>query len=333
MNKVCLDCFKIIETSIRVNAEYIELNNRIMSLPNTDLVCFKQFSKLSSDALDILSQNPTEDFDVQKKIAGGSFGTVYQVVEKATGKKLAVKIVKYQNIIQRKLILNEYILTKLSNHPNIIKYYLIYERNDEVWIIQELMKTSLASILSKIHPLPEGVIVYILKEVLKGIDFIHKHYRIHRDIKSDNILLDLEGNVKVCDMGFAAQLTSEQLTRSTLAGTPCWLAPELASMQPYDCKADIWSFGVLAIELVEAEPPMIRANIQNVIRSILNGEIGLSDPESVTPQLANLIQMCLVPEPKFRKSASELLEEEIFNKTISKTEYIAYMIARYSTML
>lgn len=98
--------------------------------------------------------------------------------------------------------------------------------------------------------IPESVIAYILKEILTGLDSLHSRRQLHRDLKSDNILLSLNGDVKIADFGFAIQLTKEILNRKSLVGTPAWMAPELIQRQPYDEKVDIWSLGMVAIELV-----------------------------------------------------------------------------------
>lgn len=131
-----------------------------MSLPDQRTVSFIQFEKLASDACVILEKNPLDDFFIQKKISGGTFGQVYKVVEKGTNLSFAAKIMKWQNNNEKSLIINEYSLTKLSQHFNIIEYYFFYEYNNEIWIIQELMDLSLTSILSRVIPLPENIIVY-----------------------------------------------------------------------------------------------------------------------------------------------------------------------------
>ena len=195
------------------------------------------------------------------------------------------------------------------------------------------MDLSLTSILSRVIPLPENIIVYILKQVITGICFIHAQYRIHRDIKSDNVLLDFKGKIKICDLGFAAQLTSEQQSRSTLAGTPCWVAPDIFSLKPYGREVDIWSFGILAIELVDSEPPMIRANIERIIENTLNSRVGLKNPNQVSPRLLQLINKCLTPDPAERISASEILMDPIFNHTVSQEQFTSFLMERYKLMV
>lgn len=80
-------------------------------------------------------------------------------------------------------------------------------------------------------------------------------HRIHRDIKSDNILLDLKGNIKLADFGYTVQLTQKRPLRDTTIGTPYWEAPEVITGDPYDKKVDVWSLGIMALEMAEGEPP------------------------------------------------------------------------------
>lgn len=90
---------------------------------------------------------------------------------------------------------------------------------------------------------------------MKALLYIHSLHRIHRDIKSDNILLNDEGEVKIADFGYAAQLTQQQQKRNTVVGTPYWMAPELIRGHDYGIKVDIWSLGIMVMEMAEGEPP------------------------------------------------------------------------------
>ncbi|XP_059334373.1 serine/threonine-protein kinase PAK 3-like [Ammospiza nelsoni] len=105
--------------------------------------------------------------------------------------------------------------------------------------------------------LSEDEMAAISRECLQGLDFLHSNDVIHRDVKSDNILLRTDGSVKLADFGLATQLTPEQSRRCSVTGTPWWMAPEVVTGQPYGPKVDIWSFGIVGIEMIEQEPPYL----------------------------------------------------------------------------
>ncbi|XP_037980021.1 serine/threonine-protein kinase PAK 3-like [Motacilla alba alba] len=115
---------------------------------------------------------------------------------------------------------------------------------------------SLAKVVSK-KRMAVGHIATVCRECLQGLAFLHANQVIHRDIKSDNILLGRDGSVKLADFGLCALLSPGQSKRRSVVGTTCWMAPELVRGEPYGPKVDTWSLGIVGIEMAKGEAPYV----------------------------------------------------------------------------
>nr|VZI28308.1 unnamed protein product [Spirometra erinaceieuropaei] len=139
-------------------------------------------------------------------------------------------------------------------HPNIVEMYASYLVGDELWVLMEYMECGALTDIISHSKLNEEQIATICLPVLTALAYLHDHGVIHRDVKSDSVLLSARGIVKLSDFGFCAKVSAEGPRRRSLVGTPYWMAPEVIARTPYFTAADVWSFGVLIIEMVEGEP-------------------------------------------------------------------------------
>ncbi|KAH9010842.1 Pkinase-domain-containing protein [Lactarius pseudohatsudake] len=252
-----------------------------------------------------------------KKIGQGASGHVYVAKTLATGKKVAIKEMDLATQPRKELIVNEIMVMKESRHPNIVNFlnsYLV--RGNELWVVMEFMEGGALTDIIENNTLEEDQIACISNETCKGLGHLHSQHIIHRDIKSDNVLLDASGRVKITDFGFCAKLTDQKSKRATMVGTPYWMAPEVVKQKEYGAKVDIWSLGIMAIEMIEQEPPYLDEEPLKALYLIAtNGTPTLKKPEALSRELKAFLSVCLCVDVKSRATAGELLEHEFLKKT------------------
>ncbi|KAK3156930.1 hypothetical protein QOZ80_2AG0113930 [Eleusine coracana subsp. coracana] len=210
----------------------------------------------------------------------------------------------------------------LIDHPNVIRAYCSFVVEHSLWVIMPFMREGSCLHLMKIaYPdgFEEPVIGSILKETLKALEYLHNQGQIHRDVKAGNILIDSAGAVKLGDFGVSACMFDRgdrQRSRNTFVGTPCWMAPEV--LQPgtgYNFKADIWSFGITALELAHGHAPFSKYPPMKVLLMTLqNAPPGLDYDRDrrFSKSFKEMVAMCLVKDQTKRPTAEKLLKHSFF---------------------
>lgn len=193
--------------------------------------------------------------------------------------------------------------------------------------------------LMKAGSFKEEYIAILLRELLRGLEYLHGEGKLHRDIKAANILLTANGDVKLADFGVSGQLTATMTKKNTFVGTPYWMSPEVIKQSGYDHKADIWSLGITAIELAEGEPPYASLHPMKVLFLI---------PKNPPPELSeryskpfrDFVNLCLQRDPRLvspanaasadmkRPSAKDLLKHK-FIRTARKASYLTELVERH----
>jgi hypothetical protein len=262
--------------------------------------------------------------DNSEKLGSGASGTVKLATNKVTGDVVAIKIMDLSRQQKRDLLISEIHVMQQFRHPNIVNYvesFLLPNRK-ELWVVMEYLDGGPLTDVVTETVMDSTMIAAVSAEVLKALAFLHDHNIIHRDIKSDNILLGKSGQVKVTDFGFCAQLTSRLSTRQTMVGTPYWMAPEVTDKtQTYNNKVDIWSLGIMIIEMLEGAPPYMNdAPLKAIYKIQTQGKPSLpANNKNLTPALRAFLDRCLEVQPFKRANAKELLEYPFLRHTANLT--------------
>lgn len=263
------------------------------------------------DVNDIVShEDPTTIYLNLRKVGQGTSGSVFVAIDSRTGQEVAIKQMILSQQPNPQVVVNEIVLMQDCNHPAIVNYIDSYLVDGCLWVVMEFMDGSdLTSVIEACAPFKESEIATICREVLAGLDHLHQKEIIHRDIKSDNVMMSMNGAVKITDFGFGAQLTNDQDKRKTMVGTPYWMAPEVIKGEYYDTKVDIWSTGIMALEMIDGEPPyMDQPPLRALFLIVSRGRPDFKNPSKMSANFQDFVNQCTITAPAERPSAAELLK-------------------------
>ncbi|KAM3589871.1 hypothetical protein VKS41_000725 [Umbelopsis sp. WA50703] len=277
------------------------------------------------------STDPHGIYTNMTHIAEGESGNMYAAKHSLTNRTVAVKIIPRSAEAKMKKIRNELTTMKMSRHPNVVEYITSYLTDTELWVVMECMDVSLADIISVdpegVPHLSEAQIARITRDILRALCRIHRLNRIHRDIRSDNILFNSRGEVKLADFGHCAQLSVQQPKRSSVVGTPYWMAPEVVKGLDYDAKADIWSLGVLLIEMMDGNPPYVEyPPLRALFLIASNGLPPLKDESRWSEDFIDFYKQCTNPNPSERPVADVLLKHPFVTSGVGTTKDMVALI-------
>ncbi|ELK12843.1 Serine/threonine-protein kinase PAK 4 [Pteropus alecto] len=259
--------------------------------------------------------DPRSYLDNFIKIGEGSTGVVCIATVRSSGRLVAVKKMDLRKQQRRELLFNEVVIMRDYQHENVVEMYNSYLVGDELWVVMEFLEGGALTDIVTHTRMNEEQIATVCLAVLQALSVLHAQGVIHRDIKSDSILLTHDGRVKLSDFGFCAQVSKEVPRRKSLVGTPYWMAPELISRLPYGPEVDIWSLGVMVIEMVDGEPPYFNEPPLKAMKMIRdNLPPRLKNLHKVSPSLKGFLDRLLVRDPAQRATAAELLKHPFLAK-------------------
>lgn len=254
------------------------------------------------------------------QIGSGGTSTVFRAKMSPDSKIVAVKAIDLE-ANEREIIQNEVDVQSALHNKNIVQIYRVVENQGWLYICMEYINGGALTDIVTICSMSEQQIAFIVREVLSALAVIHDSQKIHRDIKSDNILVSLEGEVKLADFGYTAQLSNKNEKRKTVCGTPYWMAPELIQGYEYGCEVDIWSLGIMCIEMAEGVPPYLDEQPMRALYLIVvNGVKGLSERDKWSAEFNDLVDKCLQVDPAKRPTAHQLLNHPFLKKACEQSE-------------
>ncbi|XP_059299730.1 uncharacterized protein LOC132052278 isoform X1 [Lycium ferocissimum] len=275
----------------------------------------------------------SEQYTLYEEIGQGVSALVHRALCIPLNDIVAIKILDFErDKCDLSCVSREAQIMVLVDHPNVLKSHCSFVSDYNLWVVMPYMAGgSCLHILKAAYPdgFKEVVIATVLRETLKGLEYLHDHGYIHRDVKAGNILIDSHGGIKLGDFGVSAYLFDSgdrQRLRNTFVGTPCWMAPEvMEQLHGYDCKADIWSFGITALELAHGHAPFSRYPPMKVLLMTLQNDPPRLDSErdrKFSKSFRQMVASCLVKDPSKRPSAKKLLKHPFFKQARSN-DYIA----------
>ena len=284
----------------------------------------KMYDFISSKGID-----PEQEFDIIELIGQGNYGRVYKVLHKKTGKIYAAKIANIITHNEIESFKKEINVLKQCNTKYIVHYYNSYIKNYQIWVILEYCDggslLELIKILQK--PLNEEQIASLIYMILLGLNYLHENKKIHRDVKTGNILLTREGIAKLGDFGVSTQLMHSFSKKISKIGTPFYMSPEVILQNKYNYKCDIWSLGITAIEMAEGEPPFSKIKPYLVLKKIITQPPkGLKNKDKWSDDFNDFIEKCLIYDPNERPSAKDLLKHSFIVKNNKGNKLISELI-------
>ncbi|XP_005797715.2 serine/threonine-protein kinase 10-like [Xiphophorus maculatus] len=279
-------------------------------------------------------ENPEEIWEIIGELGDGAFGKVFKAQNKQTGVLAAAKVIDTKTEEELEDYMVEIDILASCDHQNIVKLLDAFYYESKLWILIEFCAGGAvdAVMLELERPLTEPQIRVVCKQTLQALVYLHENKIIHRDLKAGNILLTLDGDVKLADFGVSAKNTKTLQRRDSFIGTPYWMAPEVVMCEtskdrPYDYKADIWSLGVTLIELAQVEPPNHEMNPMRVLLKIAKSDPPtLMQPSRWSPEFSDFLKRSLDKNLDSRWTAAQLLQHS-FVSTVTDSRPLRELIA------
>ena len=257
------------------------------------------------------------DIDYSARLGKGGFGEVYLATHRASGDKVAIKQLEISKKNRMEYLLIETDLhARVSQHRNVVRFvdaFLLREEK-QFWVVMEYIDGAPLSEVKQLEAFDEEHACWVVRNVVDALVYIHHTNRIHRDVKSANVLLSVAGEVKLTDFGLAAQLTEEHQFRKTMLGTADFMAPELLRGEAYGVKVDVWAIGMMMHEMLRGATPFAALKDPSQVLSQLElTGVPTLKRKKLSSVARDFVEQCLRSSPDERPDSATLLEHPWFS--------------------